>query len=89
MTGRPSVRSRSEAIRRIARSSVLPRALAPGAEGEPPARILVLTPPGHEEDACAALRAGVDQFRLDDAAPGELTAAIRVVAAGGAVIPRP
>ncbi|MEU5322240.1 hypothetical protein AB0G67_36645 [Streptomyces sp. NPDC021056] len=40
MTGRPSARSRIEAIRRIARSSVLPRALAPGAEGESPARIL-------------------------------------------------
>lgn len=58
-----------------------------GAAGESPARILVLTPAGHEEEACAALRAGADGFLLDDAAPDELTAATRVVAGDAVIAP--
>ncbi|MFJ9712314.1 LuxR C-terminal-related transcriptional regulator [Streptomyces sp. NPDC101234] len=49
-------------------------------------RVLVLTAADREADAWAALRAGADGFLLNDADPAELTAAIRVVAAGDAVI---
>ncbi|MEU9452392.1 response regulator transcription factor [Streptomyces sp. NPDC048277] len=49
-------------------------------------RVLVLTAADQEADAWAALRAGADGFLLNDADPAELTAAIRVVAAGDAVI---
>ncbi|MGW7548605.1 LuxR C-terminal-related transcriptional regulator [Streptomyces sp. NPDC054770] len=49
-------------------------------------RVLVLTAAGQEADAWAALRAGAGGFLLNDADPAELTAAIRVVAAGDAVI---
>ncbi|MEU2333733.1 response regulator transcription factor [Streptomyces sp. NPDC013172] len=55
--------------------------------GEPFAtRVLVLTAADREADAWAALRAGAAGFLLDDADPAELTAAIRVVATGDAVI---
>ncbi|GGN12035.1 LuxR C-terminal-related transcriptional regulator [Streptomyces fuscichromogenes] len=50
------------------------------------ARVLVLTAAEREADAWAALRAGAGGFLLNDADPAELTAAIRVVAAGDAVI---
>ncbi|QJT00173.1 response regulator transcription factor [Streptomyces asoensis] len=75
-----------ETIRRIAhppRLTALPGPVGPG--GQPP-RILVLTSTGHEGYAYAALRAGAGGFLLKDATPHELTAAIRVVAAGDAVI---
>ena len=78
-----------EAIRRIARPAHLPRFLpAPEAAtaGGPPPRVLVLTSTPHERHAYAALRAGAAGFLLTDAAPDELTAAIRVVAAGDAAI---
>ncbi|MGW3417644.1 LuxR C-terminal-related transcriptional regulator [Streptomyces phaeochromogenes] len=73
-------------IRRIAHPSLLPLVseLA-GAGGQRP-RVLVLTPAGRERSAYAALRAGAAGFLLQDATPDELTAAIRIVAAGDAVI---
>ncbi|MEU3282340.1 response regulator transcription factor [Streptomyces antibioticus] len=52
----------------------------------PHPRILALTPPGHERHAYAALRAGATGFLSEDATPDELTAAVRDVAAGEAVI---
>ncbi|OQR62868.1 DNA-binding response regulator [Streptomyces maremycinicus] len=75
-----------ETIRRIAHPphlTALPRPA--GAAGQPP-RILVLTSTGHEGHAYAALRAGAGGFLLKDATAHELTAAVRVVAAGDAVI---
>ncbi|MER6353610.1 response regulator transcription factor [Streptomyces sp. NPDC001634] len=75
-----------ETVRRIARPSRLPRPLEPAEAGVHTPRVLVLTPAGHEGYAYAALRAGAGGFLFEDAAPGELTAAIRVVAAGDAVI---
>ncbi|WP_411152899.1 LuxR C-terminal-related transcriptional regulator [Streptomyces sp. A30] len=86
MAGRPSERYGIEAIRRIARPSHLPEPLAPTDAAGPPPRVLVLTPTGHQEYAYAALRAGAGGFLLDDASPDEVTAAIRAVAAGDAVI---
>ncbi|MFD9396812.1 LuxR C-terminal-related transcriptional regulator [Streptomyces sp. NPDC060000] len=74
-------------IRRIAHPTHLTAAPGPARSGgQQPPRILVLTSDGHEEHAYAALRAGAGGFLLKDATPGELTAAIRVVAAGDAVI---
>ncbi|MCX4743536.1 LuxR C-terminal-related transcriptional regulator [Streptomyces antibioticus] len=52
----------------------------------PHPRILVLAPPGHERHAYAALRAGATGFLSEDATPDELTAAVRDMAAGEAVI---
>ncbi|MEV6929902.1 response regulator transcription factor [Dactylosporangium sp. NPDC051485] len=49
-------------------------------------RVLVLTTFDTDEDAFAALRAGASGFLLKNAPPGELLAAIRVVAAGEAVV---
>ncbi|MFD9323854.1 LuxR C-terminal-related transcriptional regulator [Streptomyces sp. NPDC060053] len=77
-----------ETIRRIAHPPRLTAVPGPGPAvpgGQPP-RILVLTSTGHEGHAYAALRAGAGGFLLKDATPRELTAAIRVVAAGDAVI---
>ncbi|MET7654815.1 MULTISPECIES: response regulator transcription factor [unclassified Streptomyces] len=75
-----------ETIRRIAHPSRLTALPGPtGAGGQPP-RILVLTSTDHEGYAYAALRAGAGGFLLKDATSHELTAAIRVVAAGDAVI---
>jgi DNA-binding NarL/FixJ family response regulator len=75
-----------EAIRRIARPPrLLPASGSATAAGRPP-RVLVLTSPTHDRDAYAALRAGAGGFLLTDAAPEELTAAIRIVASGDAVI---
>ncbi|MFE0255003.1 LuxR C-terminal-related transcriptional regulator [Streptomyces sp. NPDC059010] len=73
-------------IRRLARPARV--ADAPRAAPVParPPRVLVLTPAGQEGYAYAALRAGARGFLLNDAAPEELTAAVRVVAAGEAVI---
>jgi DNA-binding NarL/FixJ family response regulator len=49
-------------------------------------RVLVLTTFNLDEYAYAALRAGASGFLLKDAQPEELTAGIRAVAAGNAVI---
>ncbi|MEU9154861.1 response regulator transcription factor [Streptomyces sp. NPDC048417] len=76
-----------ESIRHIARPAR--RATrTPGFPGEeaPAPGVLVLTAADQEADAWAALRAGAGGFLLNDADPAELTAAIRVVAAGDAVI---
>ncbi|WP_406010337.1 response regulator transcription factor [Streptomyces sp. NBC_00637] len=84
--GHPPETDYIETIRRIARPphlTAVPRPAVPG--GRPP-RILVLTSAGRESHAYAALRAGAGGFLLEDAAPHELTAAVRVVAAGDAVI---
>ncbi|WP_405538758.1 response regulator transcription factor [Streptomyces sp. NBC_00075] len=48
-------------------------------------RVLLLTPTDHERHAYAALRAGAGGFLPQDATPGELAAAVRIVAAGDAV----
>jgi DNA-binding NarL/FixJ family response regulator len=75
-----------DTIRRIARPSRLPGTPEPArAEGCAP-RVLVLTAAGQEGYAYAALRAGARGFLVNNAAPEELTAAIRIVAAGDAVI---
>ncbi|MXM64561.1 DNA-binding response regulator [Streptomyces sp. HUCO-GS316] len=85
----PSGADDIEAIRRIARPTPhLSPTPGPGraaGSGSPP-RVLVLTSAGEEGYAHAALRAGAGGFLLTDAAPDELTAALRVVAAGDAVI---
>ncbi|MFF7983671.1 response regulator [Streptomyces sp. NPDC007901] len=75
-----------DTIRRLARPDR--RTRTPGFAGEEAvtSRVLVLTAADQEADAWAALRAGAGGFLLDDADPAELTAAIRVVAAGDAVI---
>lgn len=49
--------------------------------------VLVLAPVGLDAYAWAALRAGADAVLPENTAPHGLTAAIRAVAAGGAVIP--
>ncbi|MEU6139657.1 response regulator transcription factor [Streptomyces sp. NPDC047081] len=66
-----------EAIRRITR---------PAGAGDHRPRLLALTPTNDESYAYAALRAGAGGFLLQDATPEELSAAVRVVAAGDAVI---
>ncbi|MEV0182855.1 response regulator transcription factor [Streptomyces sp. NPDC050625] len=84
-----SPRSRAdgiETVRRLAQPPRLPRPPEPTEAGAHAPRVLVLTPADHEDYAYAALRAGADGFLLDDADPAELTAAVRVVAAGDAVI---
>ncbi|MFF3580127.1 LuxR C-terminal-related transcriptional regulator [Streptomyces mirabilis] len=74
-----------EAIRRITRPlTPLPAPETARAGGRPP-RVLVLTPSSHEGYAYAALRAGAGGFLPQDATPDELTAAVRIVAAGDAV----
>ncbi|MFF1602621.1 LuxR C-terminal-related transcriptional regulator [Streptomyces mirabilis] len=74
-----------EAIRRITRPlTPLPTPEPVTAGGHPP-RVLVLTPSSHEGYAYAALRAGAGGFLPQDATPDELTAAVRIVAAGDAV----
>ncbi|WP_406446144.1 response regulator transcription factor [Streptomyces sp. NBC_00631] len=77
-----------DTIRRIARPAARSRTPAPGFTDEVPtaSRVLMLTAAEQEADAWAALRAGAGGFLLNDADPAELTAAIRVVAAGDAVI---
>jgi DNA-binding NarL/FixJ family response regulator len=49
-------------------------------------RVLILTTFDLDEYAFAALRAGASGFLLKDARPAELTAAIRAVATGDAVV---
>ncbi|WP_151478194.1 LuxR C-terminal-related transcriptional regulator [Streptomyces albicerus] len=58
----------------------------PSRPGGHPSRVLILTATGHDEYAYAALRAGVGGFLPEDATPDQLTAAVRVVATGDAVI---
>lgn len=58
----------------------------PALPGERRPRVLVLTPTSSETHSYAALRAGAGGFLLQDATPEELAAAVRVVAAGDAVI---
>ncbi|MEH0581593.1 response regulator transcription factor [Streptomyces sp. B21-108] len=74
-------------IRHIARPSHLApvRSDSAGPDAHQP-RVLVLTSTHDEGYAYAALRAGAGGFLLKDATSDELTAAIRVVAAGDAVI---
>ncbi|MGP4006582.1 LuxR C-terminal-related transcriptional regulator [Streptomyces sp. 4N124] len=69
--GRPAQADGIETVRRLA---------------EHTPRTLVLTPAGDEGYAYTALHAGADGFVLEDAALDELVSAIRVVAAGDAVI---
>lgn len=52
----------------------------------PQARIIILTTFDLDEYAFGGLRAGASGFLLKDARPGELTAAIRAVAAGDAAV---
>jgi DNA-binding NarL/FixJ family response regulator len=52
----------------------------------PECRVIILTTFDLDEYAFAALRAGASGFLLKDARPAELTAAIRTVATGDAVI---
>ncbi|MFJ7077241.1 LuxR C-terminal-related transcriptional regulator [Streptomyces sp. NPDC098781] len=75
-----------DVVRHIAGRQRPPRALEPAGTRPHTPRILVLTPAGHEEYAYAALHAGADGFLLEDAAPDELASAVRVVAAGDAVV---
>jgi DNA-binding NarL/FixJ family response regulator len=74
-----------EAIRRITRPLTPLPAPEPVRAGGHPPRVLVLTPSSHEGYAYAALRAGAGGFLPQDATPDELTAAVRIVAAGDAV----
>ena len=54
--------------------------------GDPPARILILTTFDLDEYVYQALRAGASGFLLKDRPPQELVAAVRVVAAGDALL---
>ncbi|MGW0948699.1 LuxR C-terminal-related transcriptional regulator [Streptomyces sp. NPDC002623] len=73
-------------IRRIARPTHLTAVGSPSGATEHPSRVLVVTSSGDQGYAYAALRAGAGGFLLDDATTDELTAAVRAVAAGDAVI---
>lgn len=64
-----------EATRRLAGSGVAR-----------PSRVLILTTFGHDEYVIEALRAGASGFLLKDSPPEELVNAIRVVAAGEALL---
>ena len=54
--------------------------------GDPPARILILTTFDLDEYVYQALRAGASGFLLKDRPPQEFVAAVRVVAAGDALL---
>ena len=83
--GRPDEKH-IQAIHRITRPAE--DSTAPHADGTDPLppRVLLLSPSDADESACAALRAGADGVLLKDALPHELTAAIHVIALGGAVL---
>ncbi|SFF61195.1 LuxR C-terminal-related transcriptional regulator [Streptomyces mirabilis] len=85
MGGHAADPSGVEAIRRITRPLTPLPAPEPVRAGGRPPRVLVLTPGSHEGYAYAALRAGAGGFLPQDATPDELTAAVRIVAAGDAV----
>ncbi|MGW4913381.1 LuxR C-terminal-related transcriptional regulator [Streptomyces sp. NPDC004270] len=85
--GIETIRRLTHPALRTTRTPGFPAAVAVAAAEEAHApRVLMLTAAGQEAEAWAALRAGAGGFLLDDADPAELTAAIRVVAAGDAVI---
>ncbi|MEV0636563.1 response regulator transcription factor [Streptomyces sp. NPDC050619] len=75
-----------ETIRRITRPGLLPRALDSAPAAGHRARVIILSSTGRDEYAYAALRAGAGGLLLKDATSDELIAAIRVVAAGDAVV---
>lgn len=77
---------RTQAIRRITRPDSRSGAPAAGRASGLPPRVLVLTAFDGDEHAYAALRAGADGLLLKDTLPGELTAALRIVALGGSVL---
>ncbi len=54
--------------------------------GEPPTRVLVITTFDLDENIIDALRAGASGFLIKDAAPEELIHAVRVIAAGQALL---
>jgi DNA-binding NarL/FixJ family response regulator len=56
------------------------------ADGEPAPRVLVLTTFDADEQVVEALRAGASGFLLKDVAPPDFASAIRIVAAGDALI---
>ena len=62
------------------------RILADGVAGDEPPRILMLTTFDRDEYVYEALRAGASGFLLKDTPPEQLVAAIRVVAAGEALL---
>lgn len=74
-----------DVIRRITRPPTLLPVSGPVRSGGRVPRVLVLTPTDRERYAYAALRAGAGGFLPQDATPEELTAAVRIVAAGDAV----
>jgi DNA-binding NarL/FixJ family response regulator len=53
---------------------------------DPPPQVIVLTTFQADEHVVAALRAGASGFLIKDTPPGEILAAIRLVAAGDAII---
>ncbi|MFD3499736.1 LuxR C-terminal-related transcriptional regulator [Streptomyces sp. NPDC058678] len=75
-----------EAIRRITRPSTLPHSSGAAGAVRTPPQVLALTSAGLDGHTQAALRAGARGFLLEDATPDELTAAVRIVATGDAVI---
>ncbi|WOX17007.1 response regulator transcription factor [Streptomyces sp. N50] len=83
--GRPDEKH-IQAIHRITRPDE--DSMAPDADGSGSLhpRVLILSPFDADESACAALRAGADGVLLKDALPHELTAALHVIALGGAVL---
>lgn len=83
--GRPD-EQHIQAIHRITRPDE--DSMAPHADGTGrlPPRVLILSPFDADESACSALRAGADGVLLKDALPHELTAALHVIALGGAVL---
>jgi DNA-binding NarL/FixJ family response regulator len=83
--GRPDEKH-IQAVHRITRPDEDPTAPHAEGTGRLPPRVLILSPSDADESACAALRAGADGVLLKDALPHELTAALHVIALGGAVL---
>ncbi|MCX4702601.1 response regulator transcription factor [Streptomyces sp. NBC_01373] len=75
-----------DTIRRITRAPALPHPSGTTGAVRKPPQVLILTSTGRDEYAYAALRAGARGFLLQDATPDELTAAVRIVATGDALI---
>jgi DNA-binding NarL/FixJ family response regulator len=80
----------AEALRLLAHTPAAPGSPggsgSPDGSGSPAPRVLVLTTFDTDADAFAALQAGASGFLLKNVPPEELLAAIRVVAAGEAVV---